>query len=275
MISCSDRRFAVIGWLLSCVIGIDQRIAGEHVPLTDSDLIQFSPVILNPKVTDDPTPTGTTLRLDASIEFLFTKAVGVGSRISAMAVFGFWVTVNNKCICHEKEKKEEVLWLLWRSASGGETSLSCVFHWGRPAGGVSKTLQRAAWLTCEVGGFAVWCAGRGPVWGHQAGASDGPPGRLPGWSPYRPGHNTTQSAKSNEAEKTGLLHCLSGWFHTWADWWRRPEIKGWTYVNTTIAFCRGMKQPSRHQSRLNSIPTLEWHVCSDQQPEEVALTYSA
>lgn len=77
MISCSDRRFAVIGWPLSCVVGIDQRSAGEHVPLTDSDLIQFSPVILNPKVTDDPTPTRTTLRLGASVEFLFTKAVGV------------------------------------------------------------------------------------------------------------------------------------------------------------------------------------------------------
>lgn len=98
MISCSDRRFAVIGWLLSCIIGIDQHITGERVPLTDSDLIQFSPVILNPKMTDDPTPTRTTLRLDASVEFLFTKAVGVGSGISAMAVFGFWVTVNDKCI---------------------------------------------------------------------------------------------------------------------------------------------------------------------------------
>lgn len=107
MISCSDRRFAVIGWLLSCVIGIDQHITGERVPLTDSDLIQFSPVILNPEVTDDPTPTRITLRLDVSIEFLFTKAVGVGSGISAMAVFGFWVTVNDKYIRYEKEKKEK------------------------------------------------------------------------------------------------------------------------------------------------------------------------
>lgn len=42
-----------------------------------------------------------------------------------------------------------------RSVPGGETSSSYVFHWGRPAGGVSVDgLEPAARLTCGAGGYA-------------------------------------------------------------------------------------------------------------------------